>query len=165
MQPNFRWIEAVYGAPKPERENLTHIAVPDTARLALQEMASDLVGTDGLVALYVPVGTEDVYSPGAKRGRIICAVQLVAMPPDKKVEDYFYNDWDGSRRWPIGWPARLIYSPPIAECPILREHVETLFGSGSFSSYTARFQHGPFELEPAMRERLNADFGQFTRLA
>jgi len=70
--------------------------VPETGRAALKEMALDLVGTNGLVALYVPVGTEDVYSPGAKRGRIICAVQLLAMPLDKKVEDYFYND----RRFP-----------------------------------------------------------------
>jgi hypothetical protein len=82
----------------------------------------------------------------------------------KKVEDFFYNDWDGSRRWPIGWPVRIVYSPPIPECPILKEHVESLFGSGDFSSYTARFQHGPFPLERAMRDRLNADFGQFTQL-
>lgn len=165
MQPDIRWIEAVYGAPAPGNDNCTHIAVPDNARAALKEMARDLVGTDGLVALYVPIGTEDVYSPGAKRGRIICAVQLVAMPPGKVVEDYFYDDWDGSRRWPIGWPARLVYSPPIGECPILKEHVESLFGSGSFSSYTARFQHGPFALEQAMQDRLNADFSVFTPLA
>jgi hypothetical protein len=32
---------------------------------------------------------------------------------------------------------------------------------GSFGSYVARFQHGPFDLESAMRERLNRDFAQF----
>jgi hypothetical protein len=164
MNPDIRWLEAVFGPPKPAENGLTHIAVPGNARSALVDMAGDLVGTDGLVALYVPEGTEDVYKPGPTRGRIICAVQLVAMPPGKKAEDYFYNDWDGSRRWPIGWPARLVYSPPVAQCPTLRDHVQTLHGAGSFGAYVARFQHGPFELELAMRERLNSDFSQFTRL-
>jgi hypothetical protein len=161
MGPDIRWIEAVFGSPKPDEENRTHIAVPDTARTPLLEMAADLVGTDQVVALYVPEGTEEVYKPGAKRGRIICLVQLVGMPPNGKVEDYFYNDWDGSRRWPIGWPARLVCAPPVTECPVLREHVESLFGAGSFAGYVRRFQKGPFPLEPAMRERLNRDFAQF----
>src|SRR5437870_4042093 len=101
MDPDFKWIEAVYGAPKPGEDNFTHIAVPDTARSALQEMAGELVGTNGLIALYVPEGTEDIYDVAAKRGRVICAVRLVPMPPNRKVEDYFYTDKkDGSRRWP-----------------------------------------------------------------
>jgi hypothetical protein len=162
MYTDIRWIEAVFGPLKPDEGGLTHIAVPVTARSALVDMADDLVGTEGLVALYVPKGTEEVYRPGPTRGRIICAVQLVAMPHGKKVEDYFYNDWDGSRRWPIGWPVRLVYSPAVAECPRLRDHVETLFGSGSFGSYVARFQHGPFQLEQVMRERLNRDFSEFS---
>jgi len=24
----------------------------------------------------------------------------------------FYDDWTAHRRWPIGWPVRLVYSPP-----------------------------------------------------
>jgi hypothetical protein len=165
VNPDIQWIEAVFGSPKPDDTNLTHVAVPGNARPPLLDMVGELVGTNGLVALYVPEGTEDVYKPGPMRGRVICAVQLVAMPPGKRLEDYFYDDWDGSRRWPIGWPARLIYSPPIAECPTLRDHVQTLYGSGSFGGYVARFQHGSFPLEQAMRERLNRDFAQFTRLA
>ena len=169
MYPNIRWIKATYGRPpKPDHEGLTQIEVQGKvrgkARDALLDMAGDLVGTDGLVALYVPEGTEDGYMPGALRGRIIGAVQLVPMPPSKKVEDYFAFDLDGTLRWPIGWPARLVYSPPIAECPTLRDHVETLFGSGSFFGYAARLHYGPFQLEQAMRERLNEDFSEFTRL-
>ena len=80
------------------------------------------------------------------------------------MEDYYYDDWDGSRRWPIGWPCETVYAPEETECPFLREHVEHLFGPGSFGSYVARFQHGPFELEPAMRERLNRDFAQFEQI-
>jgi hypothetical protein len=159
MEPDIRWIEAVYGA---ERQILTHIAVPGTARSALHKMADELVGTNALVAFYMPVGTDDVYTPGLKRGRVFCAVQLLPMPPNGKIEQYFYNDLkDGSRRWPIGWPARLVYAPPVADCPSLREHVVSLFGEGSFAGYVSRFQKGPFRLELAMRERLNSDFAQF----
>jgi hypothetical protein len=77
------------------------------------------------------------------------------------MEDYYYDDWDGSRRWPIGWPCRLVCAPPVSQCPTLREHVESLFGPGSFQGYVSRFQHGPFLLEQAMQERLNRDFAQF----
>lgn len=164
MTPDFRWIEAVYGCPQPGVDGRTHIGVPEIARSALMEMTTELVGSKGLVALYVPLGTEAIYNPGTKLGRIIAAVELLAMPDGGKVEDYFYPDWDGSRRWPIGWPARLIYAPPESACPSLREHVETLFGPGSFSAYTSRFQKGPFRLEDALRERLNRDFAEFERL-
>ena len=34
---------------------------------------------------------------------------------------------------------------------------ETLFGPNSFAGYTARFQHGPFQLEQQMRVRLNSE--------
>jgi hypothetical protein len=161
MYPDIRWIEAVYGPPEPDSKNLTHVAVPETGRSALQEMADEIVGTDQLVALYVPEGTDDLYDPGITRGRIICLVQLVPMPKKGKLEDYFYEDWDGSRRWPIGWPARLICVPPVDQCPAFREHVETLHGQGAFGSYLARIQKGPFRLEPTMQERLNRDFSQF----
>jgi hypothetical protein len=162
MHFDIRWIEAVFGNPSVGRDYGTHIAVPTTGRAKLEEMADELVRTEGMVALYVPEGTEDVYQPGQKRGRIIGVVQLLPMPSDKTVEDYFYNDWDGTRRWPYGWPARLVSSPSIAECPTLREHVESLFKPGSFGGYVKRFQLGPFRLEPAMRNRLNRDFARLT---
>lgn len=165
MIPDIRWIEAVYGIPEVEADNRMHIAVPETARTALLGMADDLVGTNQLIAHYVPEGTEDVYRPGAKRGRLVCLVKLVPMPSDKKVEDYFYDDWDKTRRWPIGRPAELICAPPVAECPLLREHVETLFGSGSLGGYVKRFQKGPFKLEHDMCERLNLDFSRFAPFA
>lgn len=133
-------------------------------RVRLQEMANELVGTPGLVAIYIPEGTEDVYQPGDMRGRIVGAVRLVKMPSHRKMEDYFYDDWDGSRRWPIGWPCKVVYAPDLSECPFLRQHVEHLFGPGIFGSYVSRFQQGPFELELAIRERLNRDFAQFQQV-
>ncbi len=162
--PDIRWIEAVFGPMRPDREKLDHICVPEIGRAALLEMADELVGTDGLVAFYMPEGTEEIYQPGSERGRVICAVQLIAKPPEKRLEDYSCRDWDGSLRWPIGWPARAVYVCPEGQCPSLREHVESEFGAGSFGGYTARFQRGPFRLESAMRERLNADFSEFNRL-
>ena len=157
MFPDIRWIIAQYGFGPDE----THIGVPENGRARLQELANELVRTSGLVAIYVPEGTEDIYQPGEMRGRVVGAVQLVEMPPRRKMEDYFYDDWDGSRRWPIGWPCEAVYAPAESKCPLLREHVEYLFGSGSFGNYVSRFQHGPFRLEPTMRGRLNRDFAQF----
>ena len=86
-------------------------------------------------------------------------VRLLEMPSDRRVTDYFYDNWDGVRRWPIGWPCEVVCSPPVSECPSLREHVEH-FG-WAFGSYAARFQFGPFRLDKAMRDRLNRDFEQF----
>src|SRR5207244_9732157 len=138
-----------------------HIGVPENARAPLQQMADDLVGSSRLVAIYIPEGTEDVYEPGGMRGRVVGAVRPLKMPPRRRMEDYFYDDWDGSRRWPIGWPCKVVYAPDDSECPSFREHIEHLFGSGTFGNYVSRFQHGPFQLERNVRERLNRDFSQF----
>lgn len=160
MTPDIRWVTPLYGFGP----DCGHIGVPENARAPLQEMANELVGSRGLVAIYIPEGTEEVYQPGGMRGRVVGAVRLVKMPRHRKMEDYYYDDWDGSRRWPIGWPCEAVYAPDESECPFLREHVEHLFGSGSFAGYVSRFQQGPFRLELAMRERLNRDFGQFACL-
>ena len=141
MQPDIRWLTAVYRAP----EDRTSIGAPKTAHAKLSEMAGELVGTSGLVALYVPEGTDDVYDPGGKRGRVIGVVQLVSMPEGGKMEDYYHDDLDGSRRWPIGWPCKLICVPPVDQCPKLRDHVELLHGTGSFRGYVSRLQQGLFD--------------------
>lgn len=160
MPPDLRWITPLYGFG-PDCE---HIGVPENARAPLQAMAGELVATQGLAAIYIPEGTEEVYEPGAMRGRVVGAVRLVQMPPGRRMEDYFYDDWDHTRRWPIGWPCEVIYAPGESEGPSLREHVEHVYGAGSFSGYVSRFQLGPFALEPRMRERLNRDFARFQRL-
>jgi hypothetical protein len=152
--PDIRWISPHYGFSA----TFDHIGAPENARAALQAMAADLVGSSGLVAIYIPEGTEDVCQAIGMRGRVVGAVKLLPMPPGRHIEDFFYNDWDGTRRWPIGWPCQAVYAPPVAECPALREHVETLFGAGSFGGYVSQFQRGPFSLVAAMRERLNRDF-------
>ena len=160
VEPDIRWITPLYGFGS----ECTHIGVPESARAVLHEMANELIGTTGLVAIYIPEATADVYQPGGMRGRVVGAVRFVPMPRGRRMEDYFYDDWDGSRRWPIGWPCEVVYAPDVEECPLFREHVEHLHGPYSFGGYVSRFQHGPFEMELAMRERLNRDFAGLERL-
>jgi hypothetical protein len=123
-------------------------------------MADQLIGTSGLLAIYVPEGTQDVYEPGPMRGRVIGAVRLINMPRRGKMEDYSCPDWDGSPRWPIGWPCQVVYAPDVNDCPKLRDHVDHL-RPGTFRSYVKQFLQGPFRLEPDMQARLNRDFNEF----
>lgn len=157
MEYDITWITAVYR----DRRERAHIGVPPCGCVKLREMSDDLVGTGCHVALYVPEGTEDVYNTEEKRGRVIGLAELLPMPEGRTMEDYYYDDLDGSRLWPIGWPCRVVCEPPVHQCPRLREHVESLFGPGSFGGYVRRFhQQGPFGLEPDMRARLNRDFAE-----
>jgi hypothetical protein len=160
MPPDISWITPLYGF----QAGLSHIAVRESARASLQEMADELSAKPGLVAIYIPEGTDEVYKAGGKRGHVVGAVQLTEMPAGRKMEDYFYNDWDGSPRWPIGWPCKVVYAPNDSASPQLREYVETLFGLGSFGGYVKRFQIGPFRLEPAIRQIIDRDFAQFERI-
>jgi hypothetical protein len=136
---------------------------PSPARLL--EMADELVGTDDLIAIYIPQGTENVYDSEEMHGRVVGAVRLVEKPKDKRIEDYFHTDWDGTLRWPIGWPCEIVYRPPVKECPVFRGRVERVFGDNIFGAYVARFQHGPFRLEKKMADHLTEEFTKFTRLA
>jgi len=88
MLPDIRWITPLYDFG-PDCE---YIGVPENARVRLQEMTNELVGTSALVAIYIPEGTNDVYQPGSKHGRVVGAVRLVTMPPHRRMEDYFYYD-------------------------------------------------------------------------
>lgn len=158
--PDIRWISAHYGFTA----ECTHLAAPANGRPALENMVTDLLGASGLVAIYIPEGTAEVYHANDMRGRVIGAVRLLPMPAGGRMEDYFHDDWDGSRRWPIGWPCQAVFAPPVAECPALREHVETIFGPGSFRGYARQFLQGPFSLDSTMRERLKRDFIHFEPL-
>lgn len=146
-----RWITPLYGFSP----DIAHIGVPATAQQQLQTMASELAGTNDLVAVYIPEGTEDVYAPGNMRGRIVGAVRLLKMPRRKTIADYSYQDWDGALRWPIRWPCTAVLAPPELLCPTLRTLVDLVFRRpGSFAPYVARFLTGPFRLEPQMTDAL-----------
>jgi hypothetical protein len=150
----FRYLTALYGFSA----NQSHIAVPDLGEKKLCEMGNDLAGGDDLVAIYIPEGTEDVYHPGNKRGRVVGAVRLLLMSEDQSIRDYFFDDWDGSRRWPIGWPCRVVYAPPVEECPRLRTIVDAVFEPNSFGPYVGQLLRGPFRLDRKVANKLEAWF-------
>lgn len=146
----FRWIEPLFGFDA----DISHIAVPNNAEKRLDAMAADLAGSENLIAIYIPEGTEEIYKPGASRGRVVGAVRLLAMPSANTTADYFHRDWDDSLRWPVGWPCEVVYAPPTDDCPYLRSIVDRLHGPGSFGPYVGRFKHGPFELDPRVAREL-----------
>jgi hypothetical protein len=157
---HFRYIEPLYGFDA----GTTHICVPETAVEILRTMVDELLGTGDLIGIYIPEGTEEVYRPGAMRGRIVGAVRLVAKPHGKAMRDYFYKDWDGTLRWPIGWPCKAVYAPPVEQCPVLRSLVDMLFGPNDFHPYVSRFQNGPFALDRRMASELDRRFSSFPQL-
>ena len=53
----IRWIEPLYNF----NAEIEHIAAPPNADGRLLEMVDELVGTEDLIAIYIPEGTEDVY--------------------------------------------------------------------------------------------------------
>jgi hypothetical protein len=154
----IKWMTGIYAAFESRGNERYHIAVPPMAREKLIEMSNELVGTEDLVALYVPVSTEANYLPEGMRGRIIATAELLPMPPDRRVEDYSIRYLlDESLRWPFGWPCRVVDRLQKSQYIELKPHVETLVGLGSFPSYMKQLHVGPFKLDEFMQERLNAD--------
>lgn len=161
MMPRFRYIEALFGfAP-----DQSHICVPAGADHPLERMVDDVLGTKELIAIYIPAGTADVYKVNEMRGRVVGAVRLLPMPKGRTTADYSYKDWDGTLRWPIGWPCEAVYAPPVDQCPLLKPIVEMLFGPDLFRTYTARFQQGPFPLESNVARELEKRFARFAPLS
>jgi hypothetical protein len=157
---NLVYLEPMYGFSEDQK----HIAVAARAEEKLHEMAKRLVGTDDLIAIYIPEGTDDVYQPGSMRGRVVGAVKLIPMPPGKTIQDYYFTDWgDGNRRWPVGWPCEVIFKPPVEMAPVLRTLVELLHGPGNFQPYVARLQHGPIALDHKMAKRLRDELSRYPR--
>ncbi len=156
----LKYLEPMYGF-EPE---ITHVAVPIGAESRLGEMAARLVGTDDLIAVYVPEGTADVYEVPGMRGKVVGAVKLLPMPKGRSTQDYFYNDWDGTRRWPNGWPCKAVYAPPIQKCPLLRTAVDFLHGLDNFGPYVSRLQYGPIDLDGKMAKYLLGFFKKYPQL-
>ena len=66
MEPDIRWIVPMYGF----QADWGHVDVPSKAREKLEEMAGELVGTKGLVAIYVAEGAEPGWSAEGQHGRV-----------------------------------------------------------------------------------------------
>jgi hypothetical protein len=152
------YLEAMYGFGRDQE----HIAVPAKAEAKLKEMGIKLVGKDDLIAIYIPEGTDDVYEVGTTRGRVVGAVKLVPMPRDKTIHDYYFKDFvTQERRWPIGWPCKVVFAPPDDQCPVLRTLVELHHGPGNFQPYVGRLQYGPIDLDAKMAKALLAKLSPY----
>lgn len=162
VQPDIKWITAVYTSTGINTDEREHISVYKNARSALQDMANELLETGGQVALYLPETAEFIEIPEEERGRVVGLVELLPMKTGQCMEDFGRDHWDGTRRWPIGWPCRMVCAPPVLQCPYLREHYTSLTkDSGGFGGYVRRFHDvGPFALEARMRTSLNRDFAE-----
>ncbi|MBN8226086.1 hypothetical protein JYK02_01020 [Corallococcus macrosporus] len=154
----IRYLEAMFGLG-PEQE---HIAVPAKAGVKLKEMVDDLLGTDDMIAIYIPEGTDDVYQNEGQRGRVVGAVKLLQMPANRTVDNYFFNDLlTRERRWPIGWPCQVVYFPPNNAGPLLRNLVDLIHGPGNFQPFVGGLQHGPKKLDLKMAKRLLEELSPF----
>ena len=153
----FRYLHPLYGFDGDQ----SHIGAPKVGEKKLREMAGVLAGTEDLAAIYIPEGTDDVYRPGNKRGRVVGGVQLLPMPEGKDISDYVFSDWDDTVRWPMGWPCRAVYAPPVSECSTLRSIVDQFHGPNTFGAYLGRCQKGPFELDGKVAGKLDEWFRQF----
>ena len=85
------------------------------------------------------------------------------MPAGKTIDDFPIYDWDqtdlnpewdGTARWPLGWPCRAVLVPDPEQCPTLRTLVEMVYPAAAFGSYVAAFQHGPFKLSLDMERAI-----------
>jgi hypothetical protein len=85
------------------------------------------------------------------------------MPTDKSIEDFAIYDWDensrnpdwnGTARWPVGWPCKVVLALTPERCPALRTLVGQVHPSAPFGSYVAAFQHGPFRLSLDMERAI-----------
>ena len=75
-QRAIRWLQARHRFG----EDCGHIAVPDTGLPRLREMAGELVGSNDLVAIYIPGGAAKARESGEKLDRLVGTVQLLSMP-------------------------------------------------------------------------------------
>lgn len=154
MSSRIFYLSPAYGFD----ETIPHVGAPDNAEARLREMGESLAGTEGLVGIYIPESTEEAYQPGNKRGRVVGTVKLLPMPAGKDIFDYIYMDWDGSLRWPIGWPCEVVHAPEVEACGYLRSIVEDIHGPNTFAPFTSQFQHGPIKIMPNMSKAILAFF-------
>jgi hypothetical protein len=148
----IRYLEAMYGLGPDQ----SHVAVPVDAEKKLERMARDLVGTEDLVAIYVPLATPEIYDPkSVLRGKVVGAVKLLPMPEGHTTRDYFFDDLaDGKRRWPFGYPCDVVLYPRAERRFDLKPLIELVHGSGQFATYAKMFQSGPVEVRPDLGDRL-----------
>jgi len=152
----IRWLQARHRFG----EDCGHIAVPDTGLPRLREMAGELVGSNDLVAIYIPGGAAKARESGEKLDRLVGTVQLVSMPLGRSERDYQCPDpMDESGHWPYGWPCRVVHAPPPPQCPLLSDLIKEVYGPGApFQVFVAPLRYAPMRLDGKMRAVLEFYF-------
>ena len=148
------WITPLYVFD----DKITRIAVQDSSKKKLIEMAADIEGTDHTAAIYIPLKTPNVHRAGLKKGQIVGLVRLPHLPKDKTINDFYNIDYDGKKKWPYGWPCEVISylnaDDYISLCSIINKSKE----SYSFSQYTEQFQYGPAKLSYKIKAQLEKEY-------
>ena len=146
-------IKAMFGLDPSER----CVSTPERTEKQFLRIARQIQGhEDQLLAIYVPETTLPVYCAPEFTGRVVGAVRLLPLPVGSVPEDYNFLDFDGTNRWPIGWPCEVVAAPPVTKCPRLRDLVAAELPQYTFAQYTAMFSHGPFALQDKLARRLEA---------
>ena len=118
------WLQARYRFG----EDCGHIAVPETGLTRLREMAE----SQDLVAIYIPDTPVSPHESAEMLGRVVGTVQFVPIPRGRSERDYQSPDpVDGSRRWPYGWPCRVVHAPTPQQCPPLSDLVKEVYAAGA----------------------------------
>jgi hypothetical protein len=152
----IRWLQARYRFG----EDCRQISVPETGLTRIREMADELMGTDGLVAIYITDAPAKAYDLVEKLGRVVGTVQLVPLPSGRSERDYQDRDpIDGYRAWPYGWPCRVVHAPAPQQCPLLSDLVKEVYGPGApFLPFVAPLRYAPMRLDQKMSRALERYF-------
>lgn len=146
-------LKAMFGLDPSEG----YVSTPRGTEGQFLRVARQIQGhADQLLAIYVPETTRPVYCSPEFIGRVVGAVRLLPLPEGREPQDYNFLDFDGTNRWPVGWPCEVVAAPPVTKCPRLKDLVAAVFPQYTFAQYTARLEHGPFPLEKKMARRLEA---------
>ncbi|RYD70544.1 MAG: hypothetical protein EOP84_26510, partial [Verrucomicrobiaceae bacterium] len=97
-------LKAMFGLDPSEG----HVSTPKGTEGQFLRVARQIQGhADQLLAIYVPESTRPVYCSPEFIGRVVGAVRLLPLPAGREPQDYNFLDFDGTNRWPVGWPCKV----------------------------------------------------------
>lgn len=137
--PTVKYLKALYGlGGEPV------ICGPRQNEKSWEIMASDIGGTDDLVAIYIPSKAgEHEY-----RGCIGAYLQIGALA-GKTVRDYgkkcLNYGWNANQ-WPVGVPALNWWKIPVSEAPSLKDMMARSGCASDWDRMKAALRNGPIDL-------------------
>jgi hypothetical protein len=150
------WLSPLFSLTR----DLKQICVEKNSKDQLCTMAKELAGSEDLLAIYVPLSSEEIYRPGAQKGRIAGLVKLLQMPTGKKI-DCFIEEFQqpdlatGKMRWPFGWPIESVLVPPAENCPMMRDILIKAYERDCLKEYPLQ---GPHRLEKPLQLLIKSAF-------